>query len=233
MPNQGSSGDCGTPRSSRQRGTSEQGTAALTWGLVEQLRDSGLVEKLHEDGLVEKLRGSGLVETLHEEGLVEKLHEKGCGVTTTHDSDRGFLGNINQKNSPQPPVENEPAQGSTCGMGKKTSELPSAHVLLSKGIGIMHEEKLNVEPPPSPVPTVTKAVSSTLHGFKRRARSNTNVMSTQRPGGSSKRKTVDVRGDGQQPRIEGVQKKGRKHEAISVNATNELAVAVDQSHQQL
>jgi hypothetical protein len=35
-------------------------------------------------------------------------------------------------------------------------------------------------------------------------------MTTQRPGGSSKRKLVDVKGDGQQQRAEGVQKKGRR-----------------------
>jgi hypothetical protein len=136
------------------------------------------VEKLHEDGIVEKLRGIDLVENLRDKGSMEKSHEKGGVVTATHDSERGFLGKFNKQNSPPPPVENEPAQGSTCGMGKKVGVLSSDHVLQSKGKGVMHEEKLNMEPPPPPVPTMTKAVGSTLRGFKRQARSTNVVTAT-------------------------------------------------------
>jgi hypothetical protein len=108
----------------------------------------------------------------------------------------------------------------------------NAHVLLSKGKGIMHEDNLNVELSPPLVPLVMTAVSSTLRGFKRQARSTTAVMVNQRPGGRSKRKLVDGKGEGQQRRAEGVQKKGRKTEDMSVNATDELAVAVAQPRQQ-
>jgi hypothetical protein len=157
---------------------------------------------------------------------------KGHAVTTNHASASGFLGNLNNKKLSQPPVENETAQGSTCGLGKKSSELPGAHVLLTKGKGIRHDDNLNMELSPPPVPMVMTVVSSTLRGFKRHARSTTAVMANQRPGGRSKRKLMDAKGDGQQRRAEGVQKKGRKTEDMSVNATDELAVAMDQPRQQ-
>jgi hypothetical protein len=43
---------------------------------------------------------------------------------------------------------------------------------------------------------------------------------------------VGMKGDGQQQRARGVQKRSGKIEEMSVNVIDELAVAVDQSHQQ-